>query len=191
MAANNILSNHLQNVFGCNQELAQAIHEQGIVTTCQLMNAYNDEGGIESLCKRIVEPGGMIPDPAWVPDPAANPVPPHPLVRNRGTRVTIAQQNLLTRLAFYCQHRHHVQRLVALNHATLLEMDMMGRLITQEKDLKRDEETLMLDKFNPKDNIWKVLDSVEGYLAQIIGSYGAPLTYVIRKNVAVDDTITL
>jgi hypothetical protein len=43
-------------------------------------------------------------------------------------------------------------------------------------------------KYNPKDNIRIALDAIDGYLGQVIGTWGAPLTYIIREDVQPDNT---
>jgi uncharacterized membrane protein YgcG len=153
------------------------------------MEEYDDKEGLTTLCKRLVDPGGSVPDPTWVAPVGVIPPPPQPLIRNRGTMVTRAEQKLLERLAYFIRHQHRVQRPLVLANATRNEMKLMGSLITQERELRAADKPDMPDKFNPKQNIRTVLDVIEGYLAQVIGSFGAPLTYVIREAVQPDNTV--
>jgi hypothetical protein len=108
--ANVLIPNHLLLVFGFSQELVLAITEQGIRLPRHLMDEYDDKDGLTTLCKRIVDPGGSVPDPTWIAPAGVVPPPPQPLIRNRGTMVTREEQKFLERLAYYIRHRQRIQR---------------------------------------------------------------------------------
>jgi hypothetical protein len=134
------------------------------------------------MIKKVTQPGGYINDPNHV---GAGPI---PQVPNRGIAVTAAQQNLLVCLAYYIRHQYRIDRDLNYAEATFARMDSMSELMNMEKSMRDQADKTLPAKYNPKENIRLALDAIDGYLGQVIGAWGAPLTYVIRENVQPDDT---
>jgi hypothetical protein len=183
MAGNAILAifnDHLELLGFTDEEALESLNDQGITSYSALLDTYNRKDGFDNLWKRLASPGGTIEDPNF----QGRGVP------ARGVAVTLKQQTTLIQLAYWVRHRNRIQRYINHGLATALALRKMGEMMNQEQELRDAAKASTLPTiYNNRDNIRRVMDSIEGYLSQQIGSTGAPLTYVIREDEALDDTI--
>ncbi|KAI2510107.1 hypothetical protein MHU86_4274 [Fragilaria crotonensis] len=159
---------------GFSEQAAQAIvEEQGIDTLEEVLLLSDEE--IESLCKVIRRPGGMIP----AAEPGAPPV------ANPGVNVTQRAEGHLKLMAFYLRHQARVSRVVLAPQITLNSIRMVRDLRELESTYKAPTDT-SLPTINAKD--WpKTMETIEEYLRSYLGERKIPLAYVVRKTVEVPD----
>jgi hypothetical protein len=170
---------HLQQ-FQFTQNVQDALNEQGITLYTSLHNIYNRKQGFENLWKRLADLGGMT---RTIKDHDQHP-------KFERVAMTLREQTRLIELAYWVRHRYRIQRPMSANISTLAKMRNMGEMMNQEKELREPSKLSTLPPvYNNKVNIRRVMDAIEGYLSQQIGSLGVPLTYVIREDEDVDNTV--
>jgi len=91
-------------------QVRQSLIDQGMTTVDDLLDYSDSE--IRSLCKRMIQPGGTIPNPR------ANAAGQPTRIPNRGTTITYAQEKYLRMGAFYRRHLHKIQRDFVVANAT-------------------------------------------------------------------------
>jgi hypothetical protein len=163
---------------GFTVEAAQAlVEEQGMDSLDEIKLLTDDE--IESLCKVIRRPGGMIPAPPGGPAGGAANIP------SPGVSVNLRAEGHLKLLAFYLRHQARVSRVVQIAEVTLNSIRTVRELREYESTYKAPTET-NLPSINTKD--WpKTMESIEEYLRSYLRERKIPLAYVIRKSVEVLD----
>lgn len=153
-------------------DAAQAlVEEQGMDSLDEIKLLSDDE--IESLCKVIHRPGGMIPAPPGGPEGGAANIP------NPGVSVNLRAEGHLKLLAFYLRHQARDSRVVSIAGITLNSIRTVRELREFESTYKVSSDTNLLS-INAKD--WpKTMESIEEYLRSYLGERKIPLAYVIRK----------
>ncbi|KAI2507210.1 hypothetical protein MHU86_7167 [Fragilaria crotonensis] len=153
---------------GFTEAAAQAlVEEQGIDSLDEVRLMTDEE--IESLCKVLRRPGGMVPGAG---QGAAQ-------VENPGVQVNQRAEGHLKLLAFYLRHQARVSRVVQAPEITL-------EAIRTVRELREFESTYRpptgdLPSINAKD--WpKTMESIEEYLRSYLGERKIPLAYVVRKD---------
>lgn len=123
---------------------------------------------IESLCKVIRRPGGVIP--------GANPG--DPPVNNPGTPINLRAENHLKLLAFYLRHQKRISRVVNVANITLDSIRTLREQRDYESSYKAPDDPPTI---NAKD--WpKTMESIQEYLRSYLGEQKIPLAYVVRKD---------
>ncbi|KAI2490202.1 hypothetical protein MHU86_24393 [Fragilaria crotonensis] len=126
---------------------------------------------IESLCKVLRRPGGMVPGAAGAAQ-----------VQNPGVQVNQRAEGHLKLMAFYLRHQARVSRVVHAPDITLETIRTVRELREFESTYKAP--TGDLPTINAKD--WpKTMESIEEYLRSYLGERKIPLAYVIRKDEAI------
>jgi hypothetical protein len=180
----NVFNDHLELLGFTDDEALDSLNDQGITSYSALLDTYNRKDGFDNFWKRLASPGGTMADRNHNGRGAA------PQIPVRGVAITLRQQTTLIQLAYWVRHRNRIQRHISPDLADALAMRKMGEMMNQERELREAAKaSTMSPIYNNRDNIRRVTDSIEGYLSQQIGSIGAPLTYVIRQDEAVDNTI--
>jgi hypothetical protein len=153
---------------------AQAIvNEQDILNLAEVQLLTDDE--VESLCKVLRRPGGMVPGAGLG---AAQ-------VQNLGVQVNQCAQGHMKLMAFYLRHQYRVSCTVTPADITFLDF------IRTVRELRDFESTYKaptdnLPTINTK-NRSKTMETIDEYLRSYLGERKIPLAYVIRKNVAIPE----
>ena len=152
---------------------AQAIvDEQDISSLAEVQLLTDDE--VESLCKVLRRPGGMVPGAG----PGA------PQVQNPGVQVNQRAEGHMKLMAFYLRHQYRVSRSVTPADITLDSIRTVRELRDFESTYKVPTDNL--PTINAKD--WpKTMETIDEYLRSYLGERKIPLAYVIRKNTAIPD----
>ncbi|KAI2513671.1 hypothetical protein MHU86_811 [Fragilaria crotonensis] len=155
---------------GFTEAAAQAlVEEQGIDSLDEVRLMTDEE--IESLCKVLRRPGGMVPGAAGAAQ-----------VQNPGVQVNQRAEGHLKLMAFYLRHQARVSRVVHAPDITLETIRTVRELREFESTYKAP--TGDLPTINAKD--WpKTMESIEEYLRSYLGERKIPLAYVIRKDEAI------
>ena len=188
------LSAYLRSI-GFKAELVTALDNEGISDTEDLKELDDDD--VDSLFKVIKNPGGQIPNPAYVAPAAAATragaaapaaavyIPPFLLAS--GIKVPYLCMKKMKELVFYMKYLVTVQRTFNSAVATRAEL----KRVFQVKPLMEGKDEV---KGPGKiENIIRIRDSVDDITAcleQKKGSLGTPLAYVIRKSEWLDATAT-
>jgi hypothetical protein len=154
---------------------AQAIvDEQDISSLAEVQLMTDDE--MESLCKVLRRPGGMVP--GAVPGAAQ--------VQNPGVQVNQRAEGHMKLMAFYLRHQARVSRVVTPADITLNSIRTVRELCEFESTYK--VLTDNLPTINAKD--WpKTMETIDEYLRSYLGERKIPLAYVVRKHVAVPEGV--
>ncbi|KAI2493825.1 hypothetical protein MHU86_20706 [Fragilaria crotonensis] len=161
---------------GFTEMAAQAlVDEQGMDSLEEIKLLTDDE--IESLCKVIRRPGGMIPaPPGGAAGGAAN-------IPNPGVPVNQRAEGHLKLLAFYLRHQARISRTVTVAQVTLEAIRTVRELREFESTYKNPDD---LPTINAKD--WpKTMEAIDEYLRSVLGERKIPLAYVVRKNDSIPD----
>ncbi|KAI2512329.1 Reverse transcriptase (RNA-dependent DNA polymerase) [Fragilaria crotonensis] len=160
---------------GFTEMAAQAlVDEQGMDSLEEIKLLTDDE--IESLCKVIRRPGGMIPAPPGGAAGAAN-------IPNPGVPVNQRAEGHLKLLAFYLRHQARISRTVTVAQVTLEAIRTVRELREFESTYKNPDD---LPTINAKD--WpKTMEAIDEYLRSVLGERKIPLAYVVRKNDSIPD----
>ncbi|KAI2513196.1 hypothetical protein MHU86_1234 [Fragilaria crotonensis] len=158
---------------GFTEAAAQAIVEDQGIDSLDEIKLLTDEE-IESLCRVLRKPGGMIPG---VGAGAAQ-------VQNPGVQVNQRAEGHLKLLAFYLRHQARVSREVNAPDITLESIRSVRELREFESTYKTPTDNV--PAINAKD--WpKTMESIEEYLRSYLGERKIPLAYVVRKHVAIPE----
>ena len=157
---------------GFTEAAAQAIvDEQNIDSLDEIKQLTDDE--IESLCKVLRRPGGMLPA---VGDAAP--------VQNPSITVNQRAKNHLKLTSFYIRHQYRVSRVVTPPDITLASIRGIRDLREFESTYKPPKDDI--PTINAKD--WpKTMESIDKYLRSYLGEKKIPLAYVIRKTTAIPE----
>ena len=161
---------------GLTEMAAQAlVDKQGMDSLEEIKLLRDDE--IESLCKVIRRPGGMIPaPPGGAAGGAAN-------IPNPGVPVNQRAEGHLKLLAFYLRHQARISRTVTVAQVTLEAIRTVRELREFESTYKNPDD---LPTINAKD--WpKTMEAIDEYLRSVLGERKIPLAYVVRKNDSIPD----
>jgi len=173
MAANNASRTMLTGL-GFSQAAADEIYNnQGIDSIDEWKEM--DEDSVATLCKVLRRPGGTAQGGG------ANP----------GVMVSARAETNAKLAVFFIHHRVRVSRDVDYRDVTLTEVRKLSR--QREVESKTKDTGADAPKLNSKD--WpKTIEGLEEYLATFRGVTGAPLSYVVRKQlippVGADDPAT-
>lgn len=177
MAANINFGNHLNNVFGFDGDLTNALQDNGIVDIEALSTLLRTDNDFKNIHRAITSPGGQI-------QVGQN------MINNPGVAFPFNHLRLLKTLAYYYRHCQRIQRNFAFANATLARMAMTMELMTQEQAREEEKDGKdELPKLKDTNKVRKTVEDLRDYLARILGASGVPLSYIIRDDVAPDDTI--
>lgn len=179
MAANpqDEFNNHLNGVFHFNDDLTEALNDNGINDITSLATLLRNDNDYKNIQRAITSPGGQVQvGQRFVSDP--------------GVAFPFNHLRLLKALAYYYRHCRRIQRDFDFANATLAHMVTMMDLMTQEH--AREEEKNGSDdlpKLKDTSKVRKTVEDLRDYLARILGASGVPLSYIIRDDVVPDDSI--
>jgi ribosomal protein S13 len=146
------------------------VEDQDISTSAEVQLLTDDE--IESLCKVLCCPGGMVP--GAVPGAAQ--------VQNPGVQVSVRAEGHMKLMVLYLRHQAPVSRSVTPADITLDSISTVRELREFESSYKVPTDNL--PTINAKD--WpKTMETIDEYLRSYLGERNIPLVYVVLKTEAI------
>ena len=130
---------------------------------------------IQDICKNIRSPGGLVTNQDG------------DLVPNRGINIGFVFEKRLRQLRYFICHCYRIQRPFAPARATLPNLISIWRLHELEKKKEKDDTVTKPSLMTNVDDIRKTIESIDESLARCYGSFGIPLSYVIREEADLPD----
>jgi hypothetical protein len=183
-------NNYLRDVlFFENQDVRTAINEQGITWFDDL--THRSDKYIQELFQKIRNPGGLVPNPDWQ-QPAAGAAAPTAnvpqFIPNRGVAVGVNLELRFRQLRYYVFHQYRIQRTFVTGQATLARLEAVWALHERIQRMKESEkESLKVDALLKVENVRKLIEDIDEAIAYRLGAYGAPMSYLTRASVAIND----
>ena len=170
MAANPDWMAMYQRLGFSNEAATRLSVDQGMHTLEELRLLKDEE--VESLCKVIRRPGGVVMNFGDDDDDAAIP--------NPGTPISLRAENNLKLACYWLRHQVRVSRMIVVTDITLDDIRAV-RNLREEEEKHKDLTAPTLSKSD-----WpKNMETIQEYLRGCLGMTGIPLAYVIRDNEAV------
>jgi len=178
------MNNYLNTVLGFGAggatAISDSINAQGITSFDDIKEL--SEKDIEEVCKKVTNPGGMIPNPVYVlPNPTANP----PVVGTPGIPAQIKDPGIpmgqpmvrkMKMLWYFLKHHDRVDRPFAANRATT---DRLTTIYLKDHDNDGEKED-MPEKFTKLEKIRETLIIVlERSEDQVVSHYR--MSYIIKE----------
>jgi hypothetical protein len=155
-------------------EAQRVIVAEQMIDTLGELTLLNDDK-CSNLCKVVQQPGGDMANPN-----AENAGAP-PRILNPGTSVSMVAQSNLKLATYWLQHRQSISQVTQPGDLLLLTVRAIKEL-KQEEEQHQDPDTK--PTINAK-NWPKTLESINDYIDGYLGVTGAPLSYVIRMEPAI------
>lgn len=189
MAANlAAFNNYLRDVLMIeNVEARQAINNQGITAFDDL--THRTDKYVQEIFTKIRSPGGLVPNPAFAVQPApvagqaAAPFIPA-MIPNRGVSIGVNLELRVRQLRYFLFHMYRLQRDFVPAQATLARLERTWALCERIERMKETNKELpKVDVLLKVENIRKTVEDIDEILGQRLGTYGAPLSYLVRDDV--------
>ncbi|GAX26404.1 hypothetical protein FisN_UnNu099, partial [Fistulifera solaris] len=189
MAANlAAFNNYLRDVLFIEDAAArQAINGQGITAFDDL--THRSDKYVQEIFTKIRNPGGLIPNPAFVPPAVgaeAAPMVPA-MIPNRGIAIGVNLELRVRQLRYFLFHLHRLQREFVPGFATLARLERAWTLRERIRRMRETNKDLpKIDVLLKVENARKTIEDIDEVLGNHLGAYGAPLSYLVREHVDPD-----
>ena len=167
---------NLHNGFNISRALCRALHAEQMDTYEELGKLSKDD--LEELFESMRHPGGPA-GIAAVEQRSTNP----------GIRVTFKARKVIVLTVYAVRHFTRIQRPVDPTLITPAYLDQMHDLKLKEERLAAKETPTMPPVMKDETKIRQTVMDIRLHLQKRTGGYGIPLTYVIRQNEAVDNSM--
>jgi hypothetical protein len=159
------------------------IVNQGFGTPEDLEQLSSEE--VSTLCKSLRSPGGLIPNPAAVPDdqgvvPAGVPL----FIRDPGENVGAMPEKSLKQAIYFVRHRIRVGRTCGPQNITLRNVRRLHQLKLDEDSYTEPDKPAKIIKTTPK-KLRETMEDLDSYFVKRLGTTKIPLAYVTREDPAV------
>lgn len=172
------VQNYLNNALGVTEErVRDAITDQGL-DSFEAFDLLSDED-IKSVCSNARKPGGSVVNPAF--HATDNPTAP-PTIANTGATISLSLERRLRQLGHLATYLKFTQRTIT---ATNLDPGVAQKLWEHKIRIKDDDDDVKFPaKLTNVDKVREVIENIQDYLDRKRGVQSAPLSYVIREEVA-------
>ena len=171
-----VLHWNLEHRFSISRSICRALHAEQMDTYEQLGRLSKDD--VEDLFESMRRPGGAAGNTAQTRTRT-----------NPGIRVTFLASRVINMTVYAARHFTRIQRPVDPNIITAEYLEQMRELKLKEERLKDKEVPPAPPVMKDETKVQQTVMDIRLHLQKCIGGYGIPLTYVIRRNEAVDDSI--
>lgn len=168
---------YLQLVIGIQDNAVRtALRNQGLTNFDDFTTLTEED--VEEICSNVRKPGGMMANPNYNAGVQNQPL----VIANPGVPLGHIYEKRLKILRSYMFHLQRIQRLPFDSDVTTLQDLSQIYLL---KDLDKGEDNLTLPvPFVRVDTARVMLEDLDDYLGRKRGETGVPLSYVVRKDVA-------
>ena len=136
---------------------------------------YFTDTQVNDLCDTVRRPGGMIPNPAPAAGAPAQ-------VPNRGIPVSAQACSNLKLMCYMLRFKHNTRRPVV---PVDINVDSIGRL-REHKQWEENHEDPAAPEINFQEGNWpRIMEAIDEYLRNCLGTTGVPLAYVVRTEAEV------